>query len=166
MPREVLLSRSLVATVDEGDYELVSSFSWHGIPAAQRIENWYARTGEGIYMHRLIMSAASGEEVDHRDHNGLNNTRGNLRLCTRQQNCANSNFPLAASGYIGVYWERDRRKWVAQVTVDYKTIRVGRYSDPIEAARARDSRVREMYGEFAKLNFPLSSDDVSGRGSA
>ena len=105
-------------------------------------------------MHREILSAPIGCEVDHKDNNGLNNTRTNLRLCTGSLNRANVIHPTPASGFRGVYWEPKRRTFVAQTTINSKTITIGRFTDAALAARERDLYVLRVYGEFAILNFP------------
>lgn len=156
MAREIELTREKIAIVDDADFDRLSKTKWHAVPAGRNPENrklWYARSSSGIYMHRQILGAMD-DEVDHRDRNGLNNVRTNLRLATRSQNCANIIYQPPASGFRGVWYDQRRRVFAAQTTVKRKTIRIGRFSTAIEAARARDEYVKKLLGEFAVLNFP------------
>jgi hypothetical protein len=162
MPREIELSRGKVALVDEQDFEWLSKLCWRAVPADQENENWYAK-GNGEYMHRMILGASEGEETDHRDHNGLNNVRSNLRLATRSQNCANIIYPPPSSGFRGVWYDKHKRCFTAQTSAKRKTIRIGRFRTAIEAALARDAYVKILFGEFAVLNFPDAQNPCPAR---
>jgi hypothetical protein len=105
-------------------------------------------------MHRQIMQAPAGLDVDHINGDRLDNQRGNLRIATRQQNCWNTTKRKGnyTSPYKGVSWRRGQ--WAAYITVSNRQRPLGKFADPIEAARAYDCAAREMFGEFAYLNFP------------
>jgi hypothetical protein len=156
MTAEITLTRGKIAIVDDVDYEWLSTISWQAVPAT-RAGNWYARTAVG-YMHRMI-AGIDGLDVDHKDRNGLNNTRKNLRPCTRSLNIANATKRASYSGYRGVYWDAQRSIWVVRaMSADGKTQKsLGRFVDVIEAAKVRDAYVHKLYGEFASLNFPVES---------
>lgn len=168
MTREIPLTAGKIALVDDEDFESLLGFTWHAVRSSQKIENWYARRTEKgengkpvhIYMHRVILSASKDQECDHRDHDGLNNRRSNLRLCSRALNCANIRRAPAASGYRGVYYQKKDRRWQAQATVNNKTVNLGTFSDPSDAAKARDAYVAGLYGDFAILNFPVNAVDA------
>lgn len=120
---------------------------------------WYAAASDKgtrklIKMHRLILNAPHGTEVDHRDGNGLNNTRDNLRLAVGGQNKHNRG-PLRnnKSGYKGV-WQTKPNQWGVQITHNSVHIHVGVFTSPEDAARAYDAKAKELFGEFAWLNFP------------
>ena len=108
-----------------------------------------------IQMHRLIVNPPRGVIVDHRDRDGLNNQRDNLRIATRADNRRNS-VPQKnnASGLKGVYWKVDHQKWSAQIRVGARLRTIGYYGTAGEAARAYDAAAREAFGEFARCNFP------------
>src|SRR5690606_21337828 len=108
-----------------------------------------------ILMHRVIMNAAPGQEIDHIDRNGWNNTKENLRISTRKGNCTNQGLRRDnKTGFRGVYWKKQYSKWFASIRNDRKQIHLGYFSDPVEAARAYDAAAREYHGDFASLNFP------------
>lgn len=107
-------------------------------------------------MHREIVGVMDSHAwVDHIDRDTLNNRRGNLRQCTAAQNIANGGKRRHnSSGYRGVVWYKG--KWVAQIGHRRKLLYLGRFSTPEEAAIAYDAAARQLYGEFAGLNFPLN----------
>jgi len=156
--RRIRLSQGQYALIDEADYGLVRGYKWCAVHVKGK---WYASTnvrsnddGERrqLKMHTLIMSAHG---VDHRDGNGLNNTRYNLRVATQAQNCKNRSKKRAASSspYKGVWWHKRIGKWQAVLTVNYQRQHLGSFDDPIEAAKAYDAAARAANGEFAKVNF-------------
>ncbi|MBE3141457.1 MAG: HNH endonuclease [Thermoplasmata archaeon] len=106
-----------------------------------------------IYIHRLIMNAPHGIDVDHIDMDKLNNQRGNLRLCTRSQNMMNSGKRANnVSGYKGVSLVGG--KYIrAQIRVNGEKIHLGNFPDSISAAKAHDEVARKYHGEFARTNF-------------
>jgi hypothetical protein len=155
---EIPLTKGKVAIIDEADREVVAAFTWH---TRQNRKVCYAesgarRSGSTRYMmHRLILGVCDREDliVDHRDGNGLNNTRGNLRLATASQNAANSR--IAGNPYRGVTFRRDAiaRKWLARILVDGQRRSLGTYATAEEAATAYDAAAKQLFGEFATLNF-------------
>jgi hypothetical protein len=154
------LSDGNFVTIDADDYSLVSQFAWRPLhcknmtyavawPRGQR------KTRKVVLLHRLLLNAQPGEEVDHRDGDGLNCTRQNMRLATRGQNCRNQRrSTLNTSGYKGVHWDKARQRWSASIKHDGRSIHLGRFTDKEAAARAYDAKARELGGEFARLNFP------------
>lgn len=109
-----------------------------------------------LYLHRLILGAKKGERVDHINGNGLDNRRENLRFATASGNGANSRtYRNNTSGYKGVHWEHRRGKWYANLTHQGKTIFIGRFDLPEDAARAYDAKAVEIHGEFARTNHML-----------
>lgn len=154
MTKEIKLTSGLVAVVDDSDWPVVNSYTWQLQKAPT---TFYAITyvvgNIPRSMHRMIVKARSGQLVDHRDGNGLNNTRNNLRVATRKQNGANRRLGTNnQSGYKGVYWLRKRGKWVAQINVDSKSYYLGVFDDPWEAAQTYNLAASEVWGEYALLN--------------
>lgn len=99
------------------------------------------------------MDAPKGKEVDHKDGNGLDNQKSNLRLCTHKQNTRNSISIKGTSIYKGVFWCKDRLKWRAGIKNNYKTINLGYYESEVNAAFAYDKAAIKYFGEYARLNF-------------
>lgn len=153
--KEIQLTRGLVALIDDEDYELVSQYNWH----ARRGNNTFYATVKNsihIHMHRLILGLDKNDlEVDHIDGNGLNNQRSNLRKATSTQNKVNRPKVHigSSSQYKGVCWDKNRNKWQANITVDYKLKYLGRFNSEEEAARAYDKAASELHGEYSILNF-------------
>ena len=153
--RRIPLTRGKFALVDAEDYYRLAKFNWHAMLG--RTTTYAARraSGKAIKMHRVIMDAPEGLVVDHIDHNGLNNTRTNLRLCTAAQNCRNVLLNNGStSRYKGVCWNKNLKKWSAATRFNTKTYHLGYFEDEIDAAKAYDKRAVELHGEFACPNFP------------
>ena len=140
--------------VDDADLALVQSWKWHihrtGIKRYARGYPGDVRRKDTklTYMHRLICGAVAGDEIDHRDGDGLNNTRLNLRHCTRGQNNANRSAVVSATGVKGVHYEAWSGKWRAEIGFDGKRLRIGRFPTQAEAAEARRLKAIELHGEF------------------
>jgi len=147
------------AIVDPEDFETLNLFKWC---AAKDYETFYAiryarinNKNTTIKMHRQIMNAKENDIVDHRDKNGLNNTRENLRIATASQNNANSKRGMnrGKSKYKGVCRDEKCGKWRAGIKHQNKHIHLGMFEDEIEAAKAYDEAAKKYHGEFAVLNF-------------
>lgn len=151
--KEILLSQNKVAIVDDSDFEMLSQWKWSAMQDAHH-EKWYAMRKDGhktILMHRLITDAPSGLDVDHIDNDGLNNRRGNLRICTRSQNLANQPAkPNNISGYKGASWDKRTGRWIAFISVENKNINLGRFDTPKEAHEAYITAAQKYFGEFAR----------------
>jgi len=153
---EVKLTQGLVTIIDAEDLELVSQFKWY---ARRDAHTNYAVRGRGksrLILHRFLLNAPDELQVDHRNHNGLDNRRVNLRLCTRSQNGGNRQKPKGCSSeYKGVSKFHDGRAkpWNTVMTVGNKR-HTRSFSTEIEAALWYDEMAKEHYGEFANLNFP------------
>lgn len=159
----------LVARIDASELHTVSPFKWYAVQR-NRSATFYAATGvwdgekkRTMYMHRVIMGAEAGQQVDHRDHDGLNNCRGNLRLCTQTLNNANTardGALVGASGYRGVHRKYGGRRYYAGISIGRRNVHLGSFLDPSDAAKAYDEAARAAFGEFATLNFPVSPELV------
>ena len=133
-------------------FAVLSRYTWTA-DWRPKVRSWRAHTridGHRVYMQRLVAGAQPGQEVDHVDHDETNNEDTNLRLCTHAENVANARKRRGTtSRYKGVYWEKERAKWAAEMRgPDNKWHRIGRFDDEKEAARAYEEAARKRWGEF------------------
>lgn len=105
-------------------------------------------------LHRVIMDAPRNLQVDHINHNTLDNRKENLRLCTPQENNRNLRPIKKTSAYKGVFFCKQTNKWSSAIQINGKTIRIGRFDSEEFAAQKYDSVARILHGEFSYLNFP------------
>lgn len=106
------------------------------------------------FLHGMILSAPDGMDIDHANGNGLDNRRSNLRFATRSQNSANSNKKGSTSRFRGVCWDKRRGNWHVAMRCNYRSVNIGNFASEEAAARAYDAKALELFGEFARLNFP------------
>ena len=149
------LTRGSFAIVDAEDYDRLNQHKWH---LNKHRTTEYAVRCPGrkyIKMHRLLLNAPPHLLVDHRDGNGLNNRKANLRLCTNKENARNARPSKGGSSrYKGVSWHKAKKKYDARIEVDGKRYSLGCFHDEIEAAVVYDIKAMELFGEFAYFNFP------------
>jgi hypothetical protein len=157
------LTRGKEALVDDCDYEYLTQWSWCFVKAEHH-QSGYAQRKQKIqgkpttiHMHRLVAERSGLEvnqrRIDHIDGNGLNNQRANLRVATDSQNKANRGKQQNnTSGFKGVTWDREHRKWRAQIRVLRRQYCISRHDDPRDAARAYNEAALKHFGEFACLN--------------
>ena len=153
--RRIPLTQGKFALVDADDYYRLAKFPWCALKGTTTFYAVRTRNRKQLMMHREIMRPPAGLVVDHIDHNGLNNCKANLRLCTIAQNVHNSVAQAGSSSkYKGVHWHKGMRKWAVMIHFNEKRYRLGHFTDEIEAAKAYDKKAAELHGEFAYLNFP------------
>jgi len=158
--KTVPLTQGLSASVDDRDFEKVSGVKWYAARYGRLV---YAqrefRLGDGITrcvkMHQLILPPVHGKIIDHKDGNGLNCCRYNLRYATDLNNGSNKRKRLqkSTSVFKGVHWRKDNQKWRASIRVNWKLISLGQFDSEESAARAYDTAAKKHFGEFASLNF-------------
>ena len=153
MTKSIPLTQGHAALVDDADYDDLARYSWHIIRGKYTVyaAAYDRETGGTLYMHRLLTGAQAGQDVDHVNHNGLDNRRDNLRVGTRQQNMRNRRPNRnTSSKYKGVC--RYKGKWVAGFYIDKRRIHLGTFATEEEAAIAYNEAARAHFGEFARLN--------------
>lgn len=156
--REIPLSKSGIkhsgkyfAQVDDEDYELLSKFRW-SVRVAKH--TCYAERRVGtvkIKMHRAILGIIGEENTfgDHRDRNGLNNQRDNLRAVTKAENNTNR-ITSGKSQYYGVSWDGD--KWRVRINVNGTRKHVGRFDNETVAAKAYNLAAIKYECKFTPIN--------------
>ncbi len=172
--RTVQLTKGYQALVDDEDFDRVSQHSWQAmVHKTKGYTTVYAARGgprvyatpknmngigrrdvikrDTIYMHRFILGC--NEDVDHKDNDGLNNQRYNLRYASVSQNQVNKRKSVGcSSNYKGVTWDKSRKLWKASIGIRKTNQNLGRFLTELNAAQAYNFAVEELYGDFAKYN--------------
>lgn len=143
MTREIPVTNGHVAIVDDDDYERISKFHWSVVKG---YNTFYAKRGFNlngkhftVVMHREIMrlSCNDGILIDHRDRNGLDNRKCNLRIANKSINAFNSKLRTNNnSGFRGVHFHSQRKRWQARICINNKRISLGLFDTPMLAANA------------------------------
>lgn len=165
--REIPLTRGLVALVDDEDFDRLSVFNWR----ARRVRsgavvNHYAirtacggRSGIDMHMQWDALRVPRATLIDHRNGDGLDNRRSNLRLATVTENNRNARKRArTTSVFKGVSWRRSRGLWRAQIQVAGRPRDLGCFAVEVDAAERYDAAARELFGEFAAVNFPVGEE--------
>jgi hypothetical protein len=158
--------QSFDVLVDETDLPLIADSYWHINQSSTRtyIRGYIGNEGQKRqqYLHRHIMQVIDPlVEVDHRNRDGLDNRRQNLRICDRGKNSYNA--PARSnnrSGYKGVRWHQHNQMWEARIASSKVQRSLGYFRDVVEAAKAYDRASHELHGEFARPNFPLGFNEL------
>jgi len=152
---KIPLTQGQFALIDAADYEWLSQWKWHAgwNPPTQ---TFYAKRSDfiggklcTIRMHREIVGAPKGMDVDHKNHDTLDNRRRNLRLATNSQNQQNKRMQKNnTSGQRGVFWIASENRWLAQIGINGKRKKLGRFKDFEEATAAYKAAAEHLFGEF------------------
>lgn len=126
------LTKGKFALVDDEDFEWLFHKHW------QFSSGGYAKTGiKGEFMHRLIMKASIGTEIDHINQNKLDNRKENLRFVNHSQNVHNTRERKDnTSGQKGVNFHKPRKRWVARIQIGNKRYFLGAYMLKFDAVMA------------------------------
>lgn len=153
--KKIPLTQSKVAFVDDEDFEYLNQWRWQNSNGYAKRTQHISGSGkdrirEEIRMHRVIMDAPPDKEVDHINHNPLDNQKSNLRLCTHKENSHNMRPSTRnTSGYRGVYFQKQNKKWVAFINLNNRMRYLGSFLNIKEALEVRKQAERKHYGEFA-----------------
>ena len=153
----VPLTKGYVAVIDAADVGLVEGFNWCALLTRGKV---YAARADcsgpkqrTVRLHRVIMSAPPGLEVDHIDGDSLNNRRANLRIVTHAENSRNQRIsPKSKSGVKGVCHNKATGKWQAQIKLHGKKYHLGHFTDIKEAQAAYAFASKKLHGEFGRTS--------------
>lgn len=132
--------------VDKEDVDLVKQYTWF-------INQGYVINRDGILLHRLLTNAPSDKDIDHINHNKLDNRRCNLRIVYDYENLWNQKISKNnTSGATGVYFRKDTNKWFARIRVNGKEIYLGNFNTFEESLKARKEAEEKYFGEYSYDN--------------
>jgi hypothetical protein len=172
--KKIPLTQGKFVKVDNEDYKNLNQWKWYATTGHSKTFYAYRQVNnKAVIMHRIIMKAETGQFIDHKDGNGLNNQKSNLRFCTPSQNSKNKKSS-GISKYLGVYKHTSHKKyfskkqnktikyssrpiWVAHIKHNEKYIHLGVFEIEIEAAKAYNEAAKIYHGEFARLNIILTN---------
>jgi hypothetical protein len=155
------LTRGYSTIIDAVDADL-AALKWFASPSDHTAYAWRTQQNGShkftVRLHAVILERTLGRElikgelVDHKDGNGLNNARSNLRLATNAQNTINSRRSSRnKSGYKGVSWNKENHKWYAYIKINGRNKHLGTFDTPEDAYAVYCAAAIEHHGEFARL---------------
>jgi len=154
--RKIYLTQGKYAIVDPEDYEGLSKYKWFAVRNNGRFYAVRSMKNRNVKMHQVIMGTEEGKVIDHVNGNGLDNRKANVRFATSEQNGWNKRKQRGnySSKYKGVSRSKKRNQWRVRIKYKGRSIHLGRFETEEEAARAYDAKAKELFREFAWLNFP------------
>ena len=157
------LTQGLFALVDGKNYERLNCHKWYAHKqhkvlcyATRKIYNPTTKKVKLVYMHRELLGLLPHDHkvTDHENYCGLDNRETNIRICTQQQNTYNRRpCKKNKSGYKGVFWNKQSKKWRVQIYCKGDCFYIGCFDKKEDGAKAYDKKAIELFGEFAYLNF-------------
>lgn len=151
---EIPLSKDKVAIVDKDDFFELIKYKWYFNKGYAARDLWLGdKKKKTLLMHRTLMKTPNGYDTDHINQNKLDNRKSNLRICTRSQNSVNKGLQKNnKSGYKGVHFFKQTKRWMATIYINKKRVHLGYFSKAEEAAKVYNKALKEHYGSFALLN--------------
>lgn len=155
-----MLTQNRIALVDDEDYDRIAELKWH----AHNMHNsgifyaghFFKINGKYKYahMHTFILNRIGIKTIIyHKDGNGLNNQKENLRICSSSDNSKNKRQSITSkSKYKGVYLIRKSGMYRARIQVDGKRLHLGCFVNQIDACIAYNNAALKYFGEFALIN--------------
>lgn len=155
--KKIKLSQNKVVLVDDEDFKRVKAFKWHFSWSGWR---GYAKTNillygnkrTSIYLHRFLLNAQKGMQTDHINGNTMDNRKENLRLCTKQQNAFNKKSAHKNNklGIKGVHWDKNSKRFRAQIMVNGKNFNLGSFEVLSDADTSYRKAEKKYFGNFAR----------------
>ncbi len=156
--KKIKLTKNKFSLVDDSDFDMLNKLKWHSYYDGY---NWYAlhtkrlpgNKFKSFQMHRLLLNPSSSKVIiDHKDGDGLNNQRSNLRLCTHSENMKNRrSMKISISGLKGVSWNKKSNKWEARIMSNRKNFYLGGFDSKIKAYDAYCKGCFKYHGKFARI---------------
>lgn len=148
----IYLTKNQKTLVDKEDYDYLNQFHWQAIAGRTKKEfyairnNGYASNGTRlkVRLHRELMNAPDGYEVDHINGDTLDNRKSNLRICSHAENVRNQKSRGGKSIYRGVT-KHINGYWRSRITVNYRRIHLGLFKTEYEAHLACEKARKEKY---------------------
>lgn len=149
---ECHMKNGSVCLFDIEDYDKIKEYHWHqnsdgyAVCNIQRDNQWFT-----ILMHRLVMDAPDGVEIDHIHGNTLDNRKAELRIVTQSDNKKNrAMYTNNKSGYKGVSWNAPKQKWVANIQCDGQQFYLGAFSSSYDAHVCYEKAAKELFGAYKR----------------
>lgn len=149
--KEIKLTLGQIALVDDEDFEYLNQWKWcahlvygslyYAVRRLHGVEVGLGNNRIMVRMHRVIMNPPPGLVIDHINHNGLDNRRVNLRICTRRENHQNM-VHKNRTGFVGVY--KNYNKYYSLIRIKGKRYNLGSFNTPEEAHAAYLQRVNDV----------------------
>jgi hypothetical protein len=160
------LSKGYIAIIDDKDYVKLNKYKWHVLEGKNGVNYATAKIKidgirTSVRMHRVVMGLKHFDvsQIDHINHNGLDNRRENLRMCSKHQNNMNRRpNKNRTSRYKGLTLQKTTGKWISRISIDGKYLNLGTYKEETVAALKYDKAALKHYGEYANLNFHSKGD--------
>jgi hypothetical protein len=156
--KTIPLTKGYFTKVDDEDYESTAIHRWYadvkknGVYAKRRFSFGNGKS-KIVALHRIITNVPAKKHIDHINGDSLDNRKSNLRLCSNAENSRNRKKSRKnVSGYKGVYWSSQKKKWHAEIWKDYRKYHLGFFDNLIDAVLAYNEGALRLHGGFAKLN--------------
>ena len=151
--RLIPLTQGKFALVDADDFDRINLFKWHFLSGYAARSSVVEGRKKYFFMHREILNPKNDQQVDHINHDTLDNRKINLRACSKTQNLMNQKKSAnKSSKFKGVVWHKQKGKWYARIVVNKKSISLGLFQTQEQAAIAYNEAAKTHFKEFAKLN--------------
>ena len=151
--KEIKLTQGKVALVDDEDFKWLNQHNWYILNGTYTEYAVREVNNKCLIMHRLIMKTPNNLIVDHKNHNGLDNQKHNMRNVTKGQNNQHRiNHKINASVYKGISINRNTGKWVVRISIDNERLCLGSFEVEEQAALIYNLAALKYHGEFAYLN--------------
>lgn len=163
-----------VIILDDDNFDMVKDIKWRVVKSKESKEYhdvFYARGfvpnkliekygQRQVRMHRILMGATKDVQIDHINHNGLDNRLSNLRIATNSQQTANTRVQERSStGFKGVSFRSKKNLYVCRIRVDNKLIGGGLFKNKYQAALKYNEMAIKYFGEYACIN-KLTEDEI------